>query len=100
MLNRSYRVEQYNNGMKYTRGVQQQTRWSEERISELKDMAVEFTQSGAKVTKNEVTWRLLKRLMEQYQTDQYLHYRGLKRRRERERGRNRKLNWNNGWKHS
>ena len=28
--------------------------------------------------KNEVKWRLLKRLLEQYQTDQYLHYRGLK----------------------
>ena len=51
VLNRSYRVEEYNNGMKYIRRVQQQTRWSKERISELKDMAVEFIQSEEQKTK-------------------------------------------------
>ena len=44
-MNRSHSNEEYNNSAKkYKRRVEQQTRWSKERISELEDKAEEFTQ--------------------------------------------------------
>ena len=59
----------------------------EERISDLKDGMVEITAIEQNIEKkNEKKWRQPKRPLGQHQMQQHLHYRGLRSRREREKG--------------
>ena len=77
---KSHKAEAYNWTEKNTlEGFNNRLYEAKERTSQLKDMAVELIQSGKqKEKKNEKKWRYLKGL-----TGQHLHYRDLKRKREK-----------------